>query len=370
MKTYIITTWNARCGIATYSAYLADALIVHPNMAVKILAEKREVLPTGFDADFPYKDISYLECWSRNEPFDTLLKVVEEEKPDVVHIQHQFGLFPDLKNMQGLYKGLKGKTKVVTTLHDVIPYNPGYEEYFRTLIEGSDKIVVHNEICYRLMESQWKGSWNKLKLIYHGTKIVEVPDKNKTRAEMNIPLEHKVILSWGFIWESKGISDIVEILAELKKTYPNIKFIHAGGLHPVFNNPEYLKKILKEAFRLGIKPDELLITGFVKEDDLPKYFAVADLIILNYMRGSASASGAAHRALSSHRPIIGTDDPCIQEIPKQEVTRFDKQALYKGIVKVLEDTKLQEELVKKEESFAQETSWQNIAKQHISQVYS
>jgi hypothetical protein len=146
-------------------------------------------------------------------------------------------------------------------------------------------------------------------------------------------------------------------------------FIHAGGLHPVFARGDYLKNLLKSAYLKGIKPSELMITGFIKEDDIPIYFGAADVIVLNYMRGSASASGAAHRALSSHRPIVGTDDSCLEEIPRFEVARGDSKALMLAIKQVLISETMQRELVVKEEKVAEETSWKNIALQHIQQAY-
>jgi glycosyltransferase involved in cell wall biosynthesis len=365
MKVFIISTFGQKCGISTYSGYLAEAL-QNEGHEVKILAERKDVLPQGVDPDFPYKHISSVECWSRNEDFQPLLKIVETEKPDVVHIQHQFGLFPEQNYMKNLYDGLRGKTKIITTLHDVLPYVANYEQYFQTIINGSDKIIVHNETCYQLMKVHWKTPESKLSMIYHGTKLIDVPTKEIAREKLKIPVDTKVILSWGFIWESKGLSELVEILAQLKVNNPKWKLllIHAGGLHPVFARGDYLKGLLKSAYFKGIKPTELMITGFVKEDDIPIYFGACDVIILNYMRGSASASGAAHRALSSHRPIVGTDDPCIQEVPKMEVMRGDTKVLMQAIKAVLSSPGMKQ-LVEKEEKFAEETSWKNIAQQHI-----
>ena len=170
---------------------------------------------------------------------------------------------------------------------------------------------------------------------------------------------------------NENFDKLVEILQQFKLKYPSWKvmLVHAGGLHPVFARGSYLKDILTKAYRLGILPSELMVTGFVKEEDIPTYFGTADVIVLNYTRGSASASGAAHRALSSHRPIVGTDDPCIQEIPKFDVARFDTKALMLALKEVLVSSQLQKELVEKAEVVAEKTSWKNIALEHIQKVY-
>ena len=127
---------------------------------------------------------------------------------------------------------------------------------------------------------------------------------------------------------------------------------------------KYLEAIFKTAIKGGLTPKDFIVTNWLPEHKIPVWFGASDVIVLNYMRGSASASGAAHRALSAHRPIVGTDDPCIEEISKYTVPRFDINSLYRGIVKVLSDEKLQKELVEQAEKTAQETSWSNVALQH------
>lgn len=364
MKIDIMTTWNAKCGIATYSAYLAEAL-QNEGHKIRILAEKKEVLPSGYDPNFPYKEIPFVECWSRNQDFQELINLIKKDRPFAVNIQHQFGLFPYEDNLTELLKNLKEMgIKVVLTLHDVIPYTPNMEKYFESMVKFSDKIIVHNETCKRLMETQWKAG-NKVVMIYHGTKIIDVPSVAEARKILKLPLDKTIILSWGFIWESKGLTELIEIFAELKKDTPDLMFIHAGGLHPVFSRGDYLKNILTKAFKLGIRPKELMITGFVDEKDIGLYFGCSNIIVLNYMRGSASASGAAHRALSSGKPIVGTDDICIQEIPKFEVPKMDKQSLLKGIKTVLGDSDLQKSLIKKEKEMAEKTSWKNTALEYL-----
>jgi glycosyltransferase involved in cell wall biosynthesis len=354
--------------VATYSSYLAESLVKQGH-EVKVLGENKDVLPTGFDPDFPGKAIPFVECWNRNEPFTKLLDILKTDKPDVLHIQHQFALFPFTNTLKELLEGAKSLgVRVIFTLHDVVPRNSQMDLYFSTIISNSDNIIVHNDNCKSIMLNSWNCPPEKLKRIYHGTKLIDMPPKEESRKRLKIPLDTKVMLSWGFAWESKGLTDLIEILAELKKKYSKIMFIHVGGLHPVFARGEYLTNLLKKAYKLGIRPSELMITGFVKEDEIPTYFSVADVIVLNYMRGSASASGAAHRVLAAHKPIVRTDDPCLEEISGCIVPRFDKSSLYQNIVKVLESVELQNKLIVESASIAEATCWDKISVKHL-EVY-
>jgi glycosyltransferase involved in cell wall biosynthesis len=367
MKIGIVTTWKQKCGIATYSSYLASEL--KNNSEVIILAERKDVLPQGVDPNFEDSGVPSIECWSRAESFDNLLSVIKQSNIDIVHIQHQFGLFPNPIFQEQLLRGIKelGK-KLIITLHDVVPFDPNYSSYFAPLFRYADKIIVHNQDSKSVLVNSWKCPPEKIVHIWHGTKLVDMPPQDDSRIKLNINQDAKVIMSWGFLWESKGVLQMLEILKEVKKTYPKAIFIHAGGLHPIIEGKQYLQKIYQEAVKFGFSPKEVRITGFVPEKDVPTFFAASDLIILNYMRGSLSASGAAHRALASHKPIVGTDDPCISEIPKQTYARFDQTGLYQAIMKVLGDETLRKTLVEKSDAFAIESSWKNVSIKHM-EVY-
>ena len=360
----MVSTWLVKCGIFTYSNWLSEAL-QNLGIDVTILAEQPFPNNSAIDETFQTK-IPATVCWSRQDNFEKLIE--ESRKYDLIHISHQYGLFPNENNFLNLLKNI---SPAVITLHDVIPYDVRMERYFKGIIEFCKNIIVHLPICYNLLES-WNCPKEKIHLIPHGTKIVEVSSKEESRKKLNeiwkktiFEGKEKVILSWGFIWESKGIKDLIEIFSEVLKTYPDSIFIHAGGVHPIIAGSDYLKSLIKKAMQLNLTPKNFMVTGFVPEEIVPLYFGACDVIVLNYARGSASASGAAHRTLSAHRPIVGTDDPCISDIPKLESSRFDKNSLYQNILKVLETPALERSLAEEAFEKAQQTSWENVAKQHI-----
>jgi glycosyltransferase involved in cell wall biosynthesis len=367
VKVGIASTWNQRCGICTYTNWLGEAL-QSLGLEVVVLAERRDVLPKGYDPDFK-SSLPFIECWSRNESFFNLIETLEKENIGLLHIQHQFGLFPSADNLRFLLTELKYRgVKIIMTLHDVTFFDSSLYHYFHDIVKYSDKIIVHTQLCYDLMQTAWECPLEKLVLIPHGTKLIDPIPKKEARRVLGLPQNAKILLSWGFIWESKGIIELVDALAELQKVYSDVMLIHAGGLHPVFTRENYLKDIIKQAYRRGLNPQNFRITKWINEEQIKQYFGACDLIILNYMRGSASASGAAHRAVASHRPIVGSDDMCIEEIPKKVYPRGDMEAMLAAIKAVLDDPQLQESLVKREEAYAEETSWERTAKKHM-EVY-
>lgn len=353
----IVSTFNVKCGLSTYSTYLSEALI-KSGIGVTMLAEEPFPDESALAKDM-HTEVPYFYCWKRTEFYDRLIK--ETSNYDIIHFQHQFGLFNNTYAWTTLLK--KIQKPVIVTIHDIVSPNEQLSTYFSETFSTAKKLIVHTPTCYETL-MRWNCPKDKIELIPHGTKLIDVPNKADARKELNLPENAKIILSWGFIWESKGLMELVNILAEIKKTYPEAILIHAGGIHPILQGSAYVTKILKQAIKLGLGPKDLIITQWVPEDKVPLWFGTADVIVLNYMRGSASASGAAHRAMAAHRPIVGTDDPCIEDIPKFVVPRFDVNALCDGILKVLKDEALQKSLVAEADRVAQETSWLNIAKRH------
>lgn len=353
----MISTFLQKCGISTYTLYLSEALI-KSGVSVTVLAEEPFPDESAIAKDM-HTNVPYFNCWKRTEFYTRLIS--ESQNYDIIHIQHQFGLF---NNTYAWIKFLKEvKKPLVLTVHDIVPPNESFSTYFNETIHYAKKIIVHTKTCYEVLRS-WNCPAEKIELIPHGTKIIGVPNKVDARQELKLPENAKIILSWGFLWESKGLLELVNILSEIKKTYPEAMLIHAGGLHPILQKSSYLSSILKTAIKLGLSPKDLMITQWVPEDKVPAWFGASDVIVLNYMRGSASASGAAHRAMAGHRPIIKTDDPCVEDIPGYTVQRFDVNALYDAILKVLQDEVLQKKLVAQAEAAALETSWHNIALKH------
>lgn len=72
----------------------------------------------------------------------------------------------------------------------------------------------------------------------------------------------------------KGHDQVIRVLASLKKTFPAIKYILAGK----YDGPEKLR-IEKLIAENGVE-DQVILTGFIKEEELADHFLLANLFIL------------------------------------------------------------------------------------------
>src|SRR5690606_31255863 len=94
-----VSTWNTRCGIATYSQYLTVAI---PPERLRVFATRRPelVAPDG----------GYVaRCWNESvdhEDIDELFGQIVETAVEAVVIQYNFGFFP-VRSLGRLVRRLK-----------------------------------------------------------------------------------------------------------------------------------------------------------------------------------------------------------------------------------------------------------------------
>lgn len=142
-----------------------------------------------------------------------------------------------------------------------------------------------------------------------GTAIHTIPDpwfgdfgkhhRKDARAIHGYTTEDFVLTAIGFQDTRKGFPLILKSLEKIKAENPNIKMHIVGriqdNLIDEFNN--YLKN----------NQWVLHTNKFVDEEDLPKYFAMADIILLPYDVSFTASSGVLARSAASGVPVIASN---------------------------------------------------------------
>jgi len=372
IKICIASTWKSLCGISTYSNYQTSELQkLNPDLF--ILAEDRT--DSGPD-DTQQSTLPYSECWSRYRGFDRVLDVIKQQKPDIIHWSHEFGLFCLTKKTMLEYLDLLEKINKLnikqTIVYHSVPHvlgNPFFSEYFERSSSFFDKIIVHtDEQMFKLIE--YKVPQSKLVHINHGVLLCPLYDKQEARKKLGIPQNKKVVMSMGFFGGLKGVDELIGIHAELIKTDPNILFYFVGGLHyaTAIYGRDYMKQCFKNILNKGLK-DKFIITGFVHEDLLPWYYAASDLAVLNYKpSGYLSASGCSAKLVASKRLIVTTDGTHRNDEIRNgkeciKIHYADMEGLTRTIQNVINHP--DENIINNAYSYAQENQWATAAKKHM-----
>jgi len=151
--------------------------------------------------------------------------------PDIVHIQHEFGLYG--KNygiavvpliMQFRLVGIP----VVTTLHTVYPEMPeAHRILYQAILSNSTRVIVHEHYQEKAFQSIFdKTLTDKIRVIPHGSRELQIVPNAKRK--LNLPKGKKIILLVGYLRPSKNFELVVDIFPEILKQCPDAILVIAG----------------------------------------------------------------------------------------------------------------------------------------------
>jgi SAM-dependent methyltransferase len=312
-------------GVATYTAFLMDAL--KPKIAVS----------------------SYLNLES-------------VKSPSLIHCQHEWGVFPDVKMLVG--KNLDSPK--VITWHTVARNLSGLEDYVDEVDAEFDAHVVHSSLAKAWL---MKRVSQPIHIIPHGSLIWQNLQKSEARGRLGVPLDAQVCFAFGFGGEAKGFLEAVHVVKGLQKRYPRLMLVVSGAVHPRSGSHgvEYLKRLSSEG-----KEGEVIVLGrYLSEEEINLWADACDILVFNYAEKGevASASGAAHRVIASGKPIVCSEDPRMIEfqdgIHCLKHSIGDLKEFESNLETLLTEHDLAEQLGRNVRAYAEATSWSKVAEKHM-----
>lgn len=305
----LVTTWKAECGIATYSEQLANHLVAL-GYTVHIIAERpigsRIFTPTVTD-----NGVTVHRIWSRLTYWWQEIEAhLTKNKYDVIHFQHEFGLFPKNEQFVDLVKSLNA----FVTLHTVMG-KPERRSLFNGLFPrpGSpSQIIVHSEAARGAMLS-W-GRTHHVNVIHHG-----IPQPLAVRAPSKMGRKRFYGLCPGFISKSKGHKDIIAAFAQHIAGGYLTSDDHELHIVGACRDSEYLTELHGQVLSLGLEDRVIITTNFVTNEMLHQLVGNSLYVILGHDEETSpySASGQLHLALAYPVPIIAKAVPIYEGVPER-----------------------------------------------------
>jgi glycosyltransferase involved in cell wall biosynthesis len=319
-----------------------------------------------------------------------LLKLVDEVKPDVVHIQFEpgmYGLLIDPKNpknsgtyLDSFYR--KCPIPITTTFHS--GYNLSQWMSIASLIKKSGKIGRLG-IPLRFLIRFWKyflnykafNNLNKEKLalsragivfshymsnllgggnvIYHGAEpaLFPCPRREKARSIFSLPQDKRLAIALGFRTNTKGW-DILK-----KMDIPDWWNVVLNSSKSHYNKEKYNTEWIQ-----GKKNIIDLQRGFISEEELSMLFYAADAVLLPY--SVSAGSGVMFDALAHGIPFIASDLGFFKEFSNQGLgltVKRNPESFSNGLKRL---DKGYSSYVRSINAFKQKLKWNFVASQHAS----
>lgn len=352
MKVLLLST-----GFTEYMICLANALGKHAEVSLLLgqrgLSQQHRTLVDPNVKLLPFAYVDYKSIRQNFSMLRTVLKIIRQERPDVLHIQaNAFRLF------WLLYPFLT-RLPVVDTVHDPTPHSgdqasPEDLGARRAAIRHCKAFFVHGNALGEELQRRYSVASAKIHVIQHGEFSLYKHWRRST-----VPTRHAEFLFFGRIWPYKGLDVFIDAANRVAKILSAARFTIAGTGE---NIGRYLARIES--------PDRFDVRNFrIDEADLDELFQRCFAVVLPYT--DATQSGVIPIAYAYGKPVIASRVGALPEVVLGGVTGYlvdprDPESLTEAMVRMASDDGAYRSLCAGALSFAhEELNWSVVARKSM-----
>lgn len=305
-----ISTWHSKCGIATYSQHLIEAM---PGN-VTVFSPENEARILGPDES--------LRLWRQSKSLSHLGRILANPASDEVDlfvIQFNFGFFnhADLANF--IYQAKERGKSVVICLHATYLINLAPRENFQLpyigpALAACDRILVHS--IDDLNNLKAIGLVDNVALFPHGVLRRKVaPGSRRKNGETTIA-------TYGFAVPHKGLMEALEAVKLLRDQGRKIRLKMVNAEYPAEVSAALVHDLKVRVAELGLTDHVEMHNQFLTDAESMELLTDTDLVVFPYQHTEESASGAVRYGMAVERPvavtplpIFGDLDGCVHRLP-------------------------------------------------------
>lgn len=354
------------CGIAFYSANYIDALKKSAKKLKKDISIKIIGHTDASQADYPIMDIKN-KNWHHK-----VIDVIKKERPDIVHIQHEYGLYEKNnyhnKQVIELIKEIrKQRISVVMTYHSIYKKITGWHvDFVSKSLEILNAAFFHEDFQKKHIKDNIGWQPKNIYVLPHGSKENIKIDRNHIRKDFGY--DNKLVVgSAGLASERKGFRTLIKQWPKVVKKFPNALLVLELKPEVVLETRAYINKVLVEIMKSGVSKNIEFSVKNYSDVEFYKRLGSFDVLVLPYR--SESQSGVLAHGFSVGVPAIVTDiEGMGAEIrnSKAGIAVKKREDFYKAIIKMLSSKKLREKYSKNSRNYVKNTNgWSIIAKKTI-----
>lgn len=299
-KLAVVSTWNTKCGIATYSKLLftpafEDCWILANDNAELLDADGERVI----------------RCWTAGNPDypHQLFCTIMELGVDQVHIQFNFGFF-SATGLKALLADLHAEgIQTFVTFHSTA--GGWMQDNALVRLAGLQpelsritRIFVHSVPDLNRLKSS--GAVDNVCLFPHGVVKPAMATPSTTVCRPVILAGCRVIASYGFLLPHKGIRELIEAFALLHRQHPDTHLLLVNAGYPQPLSVNYAISCENLIRRLDLERHVTLITDFLDDSESFAWLANADILVFPYQHTLESSSAAVRWGLATGQRVYCT----------------------------------------------------------------
>lgn len=356
MRIGFVSTYPPiECGIATYTMALNRALKKLQNetfVISQIGAQGKGVFPL-------YKPQSPSFA---SDVFSTSVRMT----PDVMHIQHEYGLYGPQKGVDVIDLILRYQITgipVVTTLHTVSEVPDRQERLMlKYIIDGSSVVVVHEEFQRDLLIKNI-GPSDKIQVIEHGIRET----RPISQAKKKLGLEgKKVIMLCGYFRPTKGYHKIIDLFPRICEQNKDVILVVAGKTRNI-EFDEYRRQLYNQMNNSPVVDRIEIFRGQFPQYTFDTLLSAADVVVLPYETGGQS--GMMAQCFAMNKPVVSSNLIAFKNLMERSggglICESDDDYIT-NIFKILNDNDLQKQMKENIQKYiSTHAGWSLIARKHI-----
>ena len=358
MKVALVGNYKMRCGIATFSENLWSHVIDKVGDYKLFIENVNNFIGspnTMGSTTIPNNKL--VACWKRGESLQILIDELKKYDPDIIWIQHEFGLWPNAGYWLSMMSQLSDY-RVIVTMHSVFHHRD------KTICEAAmPEIVTHLQGGYDVLKLEKQVS-GKVYVIPHGCD----PCVNSEKLWNFYKSDH-TFMQFGFGFRYKNFEDAIKSTAIIKKKYKDIFFtaLFSESDYNLVEHHLYYNELMDLASKLDVKENIAIIRGFQSDTSLDSYLRTNKAVLFSYISDPAhevfGASGAARLAMSKNIPVITSNVPHFSDLPT--IKTDSPEDIAQKLDLLFTNKSFYKEQCLKQNEYIINNSWENIALKYV-----
>ncbi len=357
------------CGIAFYSHDYIRAIKKYARKHKKKISVKIIAHIDAKKANYPIIDLT--DHWW----IDKVKKVIEKEKPQVVHIQHEYGLYEtyadENKKLLELLKYLKEiKVPTVMTYHSIYKkLEPHHKRFVKESLKILSAGIFHEDYQKKALKKNIGCIPKNVCVLPHGSRENIRFNKEKLKEEDGYE-DNLVVGIAGIADERKGFRTLIRQWPNVVKKFPNAILSLEIKPHAAKETRAYINKVMEKIMKSKVSKNIEIIVKDYGEMEFLRKLSSFDVLALPYK--SESQSGVLAHGLAAGTPLVATDIEGLgAEIRNSKAgiavpEKDRKHDFYKAIIKLLKDQKLRKKCSENARKYVKNVSgWSIIAKKTL-----
>ena len=370
MKIAWLSSWPPRpCGIATYSDELISALRDEKN-DIHVICH----LDGGRSGEKNVYPVINTDMAGWDE---TVYDRIQKINPDIVHIQHEYGLYQTSgDHTSGLFRLLfrlhvQRKYPVVVTYHSVYSrLNPMIRLYMDVMQRLVQAGIVHAEYQWMNLHANLGRVVDNVYVIPHGA-AADVSISSK-QAKKSLGLENRHVVGMlGWFTATKGFDRVIEVWDDIAQVLGDDTILVLAGdaRRGDLNQIDFKKKLLFLINQCVHKDRIKVLLGSFTPDEYNNIMASFDLMVMPYTY--ASQSGNLAHSFSMGVPAVvsgleGLKAEAEASGAAVAITPGDKEELKRAILTIMGSESLRKTYISRAKAYVKRNiSWSITAKKHM-----